>query len=61
MIEPTESEARQELDAFIDAMLEIAKEAERDPELVKSSPHSTRIKRVNEAEAARRPILRWTR
>jgi len=61
MIEPTESETRQELDAFIEAMLEIAKEAERDPELVKSSPHSTRIKRVNEAEAARKPILRWTR
>jgi glycine dehydrogenase subunit 2 len=60
MIEPTESENPQELDAFIEAMLEIAKEAETNPELVKSSPHSTRIKRVNEAAAARKPILRWT-
>jgi glycine dehydrogenase subunit 2 len=59
MIEPTETESRQELDAFIDAMLAIAKEAETNPELVKSAPHSTRINRVNEAAAARKPILRW--
>ena len=60
MIEPTETESRQELDAFIDAMLAIAKEAETNPELVKSAPHTTRINRVNEAAAARKPILRWT-
>jgi glycine dehydrogenase subunit 2 len=60
MIEPTETESRQELDAFIDAMLAIAKEAEANPELVKSAPHTTRINRVNEAAAARKPVLRWT-
>lgn len=59
MIEPTETESRQELDAFIDAMLSIAKEAEENPELVKSAPYSTRIGRVDEAAAARKPILRW--
>jgi len=60
MIEPTETESRQELDAFIEAMLAIAKEAETNPELVKTAPHKTRINRVNEAAAARKPILRWT-
>ena len=61
MIEPTETESRQELDAFIDAMLAIAKEAEENPELVKSAPHSTRIGRIDEAGAARKPVLRWRR
>ncbi|HET9130053.1 MAG TPA: aminomethyl-transferring glycine dehydrogenase subunit GcvPB, partial [Terriglobia bacterium] len=59
MIEPTETESRHELDAFINAMLAIAKEAETNPELVKSAPHTTRINRVNEAAAARKPVLRW--
>jgi len=61
MIEPTETESRYELDAFITAMLAIAKEAETNPELVKSAPHATRINRVNEAAAARKPVLRWKR
>jgi glycine dehydrogenase subunit 2 len=59
MIEPTETESRQELDAFIDAMLSIAREAEEKPGLVKSAPHSTRIGRIDEAAAARKPVLRW--
>jgi glycine dehydrogenase subunit 2 len=59
MIEPTETESKQELDAFIDAMLSIAKEAEENPALVKSAPHSTRIGRIDEAAAARKPVLRW--
>jgi glycine dehydrogenase subunit 2 len=59
MIEPTETESRDELDAFIEAMLAIAKEAEENPELVKSAPHHTRIGRVDEAAAARKPVLRW--
>jgi glycine dehydrogenase subunit 2 len=59
MIEPTESEGREELDLFIDAMKSIAVEAERDPELVKSAPHNTRIGRLDEAAAARKPVLRW--
>ena len=59
MIEPTETESRQELDAFIEAMLQIADEAETDPEKVKTAPHNTRIGRIDEAAAARRPVLRW--
>jgi len=59
MIEPTETESKRELDAFIDAMLSIAKEAEQNPELVKSAPHTTRIGRIDEAAAARKPVLRW--
>jgi glycine dehydrogenase subunit 2 len=59
MIEPTETESRQELDAFVQAMLAIAKEAETDPELVKTAPHDARISRVDEAGAARKPVLRW--
>jgi glycine dehydrogenase subunit 2 len=59
MIEPTETESKRELDAFVDAMLSIAREAEQNPELVKSAPHTTRIGRIDEAAAARRPILRW--
>jgi glycine dehydrogenase subunit 2 len=59
MIEPTETESKHELDLFIDAMRSIADECESDPELVKSAPHSTRTRRVNETLAARRPIVRW--
>jgi len=59
MIEPTESESREELDLFIDAMRSIAREAEESPELVKTAPHSTRVSRLDEAQAARKPILRW--
>ncbi len=59
MIEPTETESKLELDLFIDALRSIADEVENDPELVKSAPHTTRTKRVNETLAARRPVLRW--
>ena len=59
MIEPTETESKQELDAFIEAMLAIAKEAAEQPEKVKTAPHSTRVGRIDEAAAARRPVLRW--
>ena len=59
MIEPTESESVEELDLFIDAMRAIAKEVEEKPELVKSAPHSTRVSRMDEVQAARKPILRW--
>jgi glycine dehydrogenase subunit 2 len=60
MIEPTESEPKEELDAFCDAMLRIAREAEENPELVKSAPHTTPVRRLDEARAARQPVLRWT-
>ena len=59
MIEPTESESREELDLFIEAMRSIAREVEENPELVKSAPHSTRVSRLDEVQAARKPILRW--
>jgi glycine dehydrogenase subunit 2 len=59
MIEPTETEGKQELDLFVDAMISIADEVESDPALVTSAPHSTRIRRVDEVRAARQPILRW--
>ncbi len=59
LIEPTESVGRQDLDAFIDAMKSIAREAIDDPELVIGAPHSTRIGRLDEATAARKPVLRW--
>jgi glycine dehydrogenase subunit 2 len=59
MIEPTETESKRELDEFIEAMISIAKEAETDPQLVKNAPYNTRIARVDEVTAARKPVLRW--
>jgi glycine dehydrogenase subunit 2 len=59
MIEPTESESKQECDLFIDAMRSIAEEAAENPELVKTAPHSARVGRLDEVSAARKPILRW--
>jgi glycine dehydrogenase subunit 2 len=59
LIEPTESVGRQELDQFIEAMRSIAKEAVENPELVLNAPHHTRIGRLDEAAAARKPVLRW--
>src|SRR6195952_5630224 len=59
MIEPTESESREELDLLVDALQQIAREAEENPELVKTSPHTTRLQRLDETTAARKPVLRW--
>jgi glycine dehydrogenase subunit 2 len=59
MIEPTESEPKEELDAFCDAMIAIAREAQERPELVRSAPHTTPVRRLDEARAARQPVLRW--
>ncbi|MBA3634594.1 MAG: hypothetical protein H0W58_17570 [Acidobacteria bacterium] len=59
LIEPTESVGRQDLDAFIDAMKAIAQETVENPDLVINAPHSTRIGRLDEAAAARKPVLRW--
>jgi len=59
LIEPTESVGRQELDQFIASMRSIAREAVENPELVLNAPHSTRIGRLDEAAAARKPVLRW--
>ncbi len=60
MIEPTETESRQTLDDFIAAMQQIARDAEEDPEMVKSAPHTTLVRKLDEATAARQPCLCWT-
>ncbi|MBM3739762.1 MAG: glycine dehydrogenase subunit 2 [Acidobacteria bacterium] len=59
MIEPTETEPKQELDLLADALIDIAREIDDDPNLVKTAPHGTRVSRVDEVTAARKPILRW--
>jgi glycine dehydrogenase subunit 2 len=59
LIEPTESVGRAELDQFVDAMRSIAREAVENPELVINAPQSTRVGRLDEAAAARKPVLRW--
>ena len=61
MIEPTESEGIDELDAFVAAMRAIAREAKEEPELVKGAPYSTPVQRLDEVRAARQPVLRWRR
>ncbi|MGE6258993.1 aminomethyl-transferring glycine dehydrogenase subunit GcvPB [Heyndrickxia sporothermodurans] len=61
MIEPTETESKETLDAFIDAMIQIAKEAEENPEIVQEAPHTTVVKRLDETQAARKPVLRYSK
>jgi glycine dehydrogenase subunit 2 len=61
MIEPTETESKQALDEFCDALLAIAEEAKTNPELLKQAPVRARVKRLDEATAARKPKLRWTK
>lgn len=59
MIEPTETESKETLDYFCDALLQIAKEAEEDPDKVLEAPHTTIIDRLDETTAARKPILKF--
>ena len=59
MIEPTETESKTTLDEFIDTMLQIAREAEETPDLVKNAPYTTPVLRLDEATAARKPELRY--
>ncbi|NBI06742.1 aminomethyl-transferring glycine dehydrogenase subunit GcvPB [Senegalia massiliensis] len=59
MIEPTETESKETLDNFIDAMIKIAKEAESNPELLKEAPHNAPVRRVDEVRAARNLKLKW--
>ncbi|GAC1393711.1 MAG: aminomethyl-transferring glycine dehydrogenase subunit GcvPB [Polyangiales bacterium] len=61
MMEPTETETKQTLDWYCDAVRAIVEEARRDPELVKKAPHDTRMARLDEARAARKPVLRWSK
>jgi len=59
MTEPTETESKQTLDAYIEAMKEIAREAEENPEILHSAPHNTPVRRLDDVRAARNPDLRW--
>jgi len=59
MIEPTETESKQTLDAYIEAMKEIARDAEENPEILHTAPHSTPVRRLDDVRAARNPDLRW--
>ncbi|MEH7093907.1 aminomethyl-transferring glycine dehydrogenase subunit GcvPB [Neobacillus vireti] len=59
MIEPTETESKETLDAFIDVMIQIAKEAEENPEIVQEAPHTTVVGRLDETLAARKPVLKY--
>jgi glycine dehydrogenase subunit 2 len=59
LIEPTETEAREELDGFIAAMKEIAEEAKSDPDLVKGAPYSLPVRRLDDVKAARQPDIVW--
>ncbi len=60
LIEPTETESREELDAFVEAMIAIRREAEASPELVRGAPHTLPNRRFDEVKAARQPDLRWS-
>jgi len=59
MIEPTESESKETIEAFVDALKAIVKEAHENPDLLHAAPQLTRLGRLDEARAARKPTLRW--
>jgi glycine cleavage system P protein (glycine dehydrogenase) subunit 2 len=59
MIEPTETEAKETLDAFADAMLAIAREAADDPEVLRDAPHARPVKRLDEVRAAKRAVVKY--
>jgi glycine dehydrogenase subunit 2 len=59
MIEPTETEAKETLDAFADAMVEIARDAAARPEVLKSAPHGRPVQRLDEVLAAKRAIVKY--
>ena len=59
MIEPTESESKEEIDYFIETMKKVAEEAKENPQILKEAPHFTPVRRLDETLAARKPVLRW--
>ncbi len=61
MIEPTETESKETLDGFIEAMIKIAQECESFPDLVKSAPHTRPVRRLDDVRAAREPRLKWSK
>ncbi len=61
MIEPTETESKENIDRFAETMIEIAKEAETNPDLLREAPRRVKVRRLDEVFAARHPKLRWTK
>ena len=59
MVEPTETESLETLDAFADALIAVAREAHEDPELLTTAPHDAPVRRLDETTAARKPDLHW--
>ena len=59
MVEPTETENKDMLDAFVTALEKIYEEIQTDPQVVKDAPHHQPVKRIDEVSAARNPNLRW--
>jgi len=59
MVEPTETESRETLDAFAQAMVQVSREAAEDPHLLHEAPVTTPVRRLDEGKAAREPKLRW--
>jgi glycine dehydrogenase subunit 2 len=59
MVEPTETESKETLDAFAEVLLQVAREAEEDPDLLHEAPVTTPVRRLDEAKAARELKLRW--
>ena len=60
MIEPTETESKETLDAFCDAMIRIARETEREPAVIHDAPVTTPVRRLDQTRAAREPDLKWS-
>jgi glycine dehydrogenase subunit 2 len=61
MIEPTETETKERLDGFAEVVRAILEEAKQDPEIARTAPHTTPVRRLDEAGAAKRPVVRWRR
>ena len=59
MIEPTETESKETLDSFIEVMKKVADEAKNDPELVKTAPHNTPVRRLDDVKAVKDPHLTY--
>jgi len=60
MIEPTETESKETLDEFCDAMIQIAREAQENPQIILDAPVTTPVRRLDQTGAARQPRLKWT-
>jgi glycine dehydrogenase subunit 2 len=58
MVEPTETETKETLDHFVEIVVEILREAREDPEVARNAPHTTPVRRLDEAAAARKPVIR---